>query len=86
MRPVRVPLRDGQPVGVIHGAEASWTIHAVRGQWNHPAPAVASPSQETTHWRFLVEGPALYPTGDEGFFEVVVRAFAASDSWWMDTA
>jgi|EndMetStandDraft_8_1072994.scaffolds.fasta_scaffold530768_1 hypothetical protein len=41
--------------------------------------------QETTHWRFLVEGPALYPTGDEGFFEVVVRAFAASDSLWMDT-
>jgi hypothetical protein len=84
MRRVRIPLRNGQPAGAVHSTGQSWKIHAVRDSWSHPSPATAAPGQETTRWRFLVEGPALYPTGDEGFFEVVVREFAAGD-FWMDT-
>jgi hypothetical protein len=86
MRRVHVPIHDGRPRGAVHGGDQSWKIHAVRGHWNHPAPLTAEPGEETTRWRFLVEGPALYRIGDEGFFEVVVRGFAAGDSWWMDTA
>jgi hypothetical protein len=85
MRHVRVALRNGRPAGAVHTAGESWKIHALRGSWSHPSPATASAGQETARWRLLVEGPALYRSGQDGFFEVVVRQFAAADSWWMDT-
>jgi hypothetical protein len=86
MQRVRLPLHDGQPAGALHGQDQSWTIHAVRGHWAAQQPAPAQPGHETVQWRLLVEGPRLYSSGDDGFFEVVVRAFDANDGWWMDTA
>jgi hypothetical protein len=85
MRPVRVPLRNGQPARIVSAPDQSWAVHAVRSVWHHDALATIPPGQETTCLRLLVEGPLPYATREEGFFEVLLRQFTIDGTWWMDT-
>jgi hypothetical protein len=86
VRRVRLPLRQGQPAGLVFADGQQWQILEVRDQWLHPTPHSAPTGHEVQRWVLLVEGPPLFDAGESTVREVIVSAFAEDSAWWMDVS